>query len=101
MHTILPELKIRAVVLGSRILMITAAKRLGLYSAFLARSAIVFRSSLHPKFTVDTIFCNWGTMPELSEAGVAGVMGVMGVRGVVYNGVLPGSTVVVETACEW
>lgn len=28
----------------------------GLYSAFLARSAIVFRSSLHPKFTVDTMF---------------------------------------------
>lgn len=29
---------------------------LGLYSAFLARSAMVFRSSLQPRFTVDTIF---------------------------------------------
>ena len=35
-HTIFPELKIRAVVLGSRILIITAAKRLGLYSALRA-----------------------------------------------------------------
>ena len=34
--TILPEAKINAVVLGSRIRMMTAAKRLGLYSAFLA-----------------------------------------------------------------
>ena len=34
--TILPEAKINAVVLGSRIRMITAAKRFGLYSAFLA-----------------------------------------------------------------
>ena len=34
--TILPEAKIRAVVLGSRIRMMTAAKRFGLYSAFLA-----------------------------------------------------------------
>ena len=24
---------------------------------------------------------SWGTIPELSDAGVAGVMGVMGVRG--------------------
>lgn len=35
-QTILPELKINAVVLGSLIRMITAAKRFGLYSAFLA-----------------------------------------------------------------
>lgn len=35
-QTIFPELNIRAVVLGSRILMMTAANRLGLYSAFLA-----------------------------------------------------------------
>ena len=34
--TILPEAKISAVVLGSRIRMMTAAKRFGLYSAFLA-----------------------------------------------------------------
>jgi hypothetical protein len=35
-HTIFPELKIKAVVLGSLILIITAANRFGLYSAFLA-----------------------------------------------------------------
>ena len=29
---------------------------LGLYSAFLAWRAIFFKSSLHPRFTVDTIF---------------------------------------------
>lgn len=29
---------------------------LGLYSAFLARNAIVFKSNLHPKLTVDTMF---------------------------------------------
>ena len=34
--TILPEAKIRAVVLGSRMRIMTAAKRFGLYSAFLA-----------------------------------------------------------------
>lgn len=55
-HTILPELKIRAVVRGSRIRMMTAAKRLGLYSAFLAWSAIFFRSNLQSRFTVQTMF---------------------------------------------
>lgn len=35
-HTILPEEKINAVVRGSRIRIITAAKRLGLYSALRA-----------------------------------------------------------------
>ena len=38
--------------------MITAAKRLGLYSAFRACSAMFFRSSLHSRFTVATTF--WG-----------------------------------------
>lgn len=55
-HTILPLLKMSAVVRGSRILMITAAKRFGLYSALRACSAIFFRSNLQPKFTVETIF---------------------------------------------
>lgn len=55
-QTIFPELKIRAVVLGSRILIMTAANRLGLYSALRAWSAIFFRSNLHPRLTVDTIF---------------------------------------------
>ena len=45
-----------AVVLGSLILIITAANRLGLYSAFLACKAIVLRSSLQTRLTVQTIF---------------------------------------------
>lgn len=95
-HTIFPELKINAVVRGSLILMMTAANRLGLYSAFLARSAMVFRSSLQPRFTVDTIFWSCGTIPELSEAGVAGVIGVIGVIGEGYKGVVPGNGAVVR-----
>lgn len=55
-QTILPLLNIKAVVLGSRIRIITAANRFGLYSAFLACSAIFFRSNLQLKLTVDTIF---------------------------------------------
>jgi len=55
-HTIFPELKISAVVRGSRILIMTAANRFGLNSALRACKAIVFRSSRHPRFTVDTIF---------------------------------------------
>ena len=55
-QTIFPELKMRAVVLGSLILIMTAAKRFGLYSAFLACKAIFFRSSLHPRLTVHTMF---------------------------------------------
>ena len=82
-HTIFPELKIRAVVRGSLteklhvcfdfncqeliydkkmiqllkkathlILIITAANRFGLYSAFLACKAIFFRSSFTPMLTV-------------------------------------------------
>ncbi len=42
-HTILPEEKIRAVVRGCLILMISAAKRFGLYSEFLAAKAIFLR----------------------------------------------------------
>lgn len=57
-HTIFPEEKIKAVVLGSRIRIMTAAKRFGLYSAFLACSAIFLRSSLQFRFTVETMFCN-------------------------------------------
>ena len=36
--------------------MMTAANRFGLYSALRACRAIFFRSSLHPRLTVDTIF---------------------------------------------
>lgn len=57
--TILPEAKMSAVLFGSLILMITAAKRLGLYSAFLACKAIAFKSNLHSKFTVATTFCGF------------------------------------------
>jgi hypothetical protein len=71
-QTIFPELKISAVVRGSRILMITAAKRFGLYSALRAFNAMVFRSSLQPRLTVDTIFCNSGTIPDRST-GMAGL----------------------------
>ena len=48
----------RAVVLGSRMRMMTAAKRFGLYSAFRACSVICFKFSVHPRFTVATIFLN-------------------------------------------
>ena len=48
-HTISPELKMRAVVLGSRILMITAAKRFVVYSSLRAGNAILFKSNLYPR----------------------------------------------------
>ncbi len=54
--TILPEAKMSAVVLGSRMRIMTAAKRLGLYSALRACKAIVFKSNLQSKFTVATMF---------------------------------------------
>ena len=59
-HTIFPEEKIRAVVLGSLIRIITAAKRRGLYSAFLQFKAILRKSSFVPKLAVDTIFYRIG-----------------------------------------
>lgn len=46
----------RAVVFGSRIRMMTAANRLGLYSALRACRAIVLRSSRQSRLTVATIF---------------------------------------------
>lgn len=67
-HTIFPELKIKAVVLGSLILIITAANRLGLYSAFLACKAIFFKSSLQPRFTVQTMFLKENSMFENKPA---------------------------------
>ena len=63
--TILPEANTRAVVFGSRIRMMTAAKRFGLYSAFLACRAIVFRSRRADRLTVATMFCSVGTIPEV------------------------------------
>ncbi len=55
-HTILPDAKMSAVLLGSRMRMMTAAKRLGLYSALRAPRAISFRSSLQLRLTVATTF---------------------------------------------
>jgi hypothetical protein len=54
--TILPDAKISAVVFGSRIRMMTAAKRLGLYSALRACSAMVLRSRRQSRLTVATMF---------------------------------------------
>ena len=68
MHTIFPKVKIisillevpdsktSAVVFGSRNLIITAAKRFGLYSAFLHFKAICLRSNLQFKLAVETTF---------------------------------------------
>jgi hypothetical protein len=44
-QTIFPEEKINAVVLGSLIRIMTAANRFGLYSAFRARIAMLFKSN--------------------------------------------------------
>jgi hypothetical protein len=63
---------------------------LGLYSAFRAWRAIVFRSSRQSKLTVATIFCNVGTIPSTAvmcccsrvrAAGVAGTDVAGGVEG--------------------
>merc|ERR1719231_2063682 len=62
--TILPLRKMSAVVFGSRMRMITAAKRFGLYSALRACSAIVFRSSSTARLHVATMFCSVGLMPD-------------------------------------
>lgn len=52
-----------AVVRGSRILIITAEKRVGLNSAFRACVAICRSSRAQPRFTVATIFWMVGTIP--------------------------------------
>lgn len=62
--TIFPEAKIRAVVFGSRMRIMTAAKRLGLYSAFRACRAIVFRSKRQSRLTVATIFLDGRDKPH-------------------------------------
>lgn len=59
--TMRPDLKIKAVVLGSRILIMTAAKRLGLNSALRHFIAIVLKSRPStPKLAVETMFYNSG-----------------------------------------
>jgi len=59
-HIILPDANINAVVLGSLILMMTAANLFGLYSEFLQFKAILLKSRLHPKLIVDVIFYRMG-----------------------------------------
>jgi len=75
-HTILPLLNMRLVVRGSRILIITAANRFGLYSALRACIAIFLSSSLHDKLTVLTIFCNCGGCTPI-DIGVIALLGGM------------------------
>jgi hypothetical protein len=64
-QTILPDLKISAVVLGSLILIIAAAKRFGLYSTFFPFRPTLFRSSVVPNLAVETIFCRVGLSASL------------------------------------
>mmetsp|Transcript_9493 Transcript_9493/g.23207 ORF Transcript_9493/g.23207 Transcript_9493/m.23207 type:complete len:246 (+) Transcript_9493:320-1057(+) len=59
-HTIFPEPKMSAVVLGSRMRMMTAANLRGLYSALRACKAIFLRSRWHARFTVATMFWRVG-----------------------------------------
>ena len=71
----------------------TAAKRLGLYSAFRAWVAIFLRSSLTPRLTVETMFWREGISGGRRRLG----FGVAGVPGTVPR-VLPGvaGTVLLE-----
>lgn len=93
--------------------MMTAAKRFGLYSAFRACRAIFFRSSLQPRFTVETMFCSCGTIWHSTDMGVRGVIGPPekrlpcirleeGVAGSWFAGVAPPSEgVAAETDFGW
>jgi hypothetical protein len=68
----------------------TAAKRFGLNSAFLAYNAIFFSSRAQPKFTVLTIFCKVGCKCEsLTDAKfIEGVAGPCAEKGVANMGKL-------------
>jgi hypothetical protein len=61
----------RAVVLGSRIRIITAAKRFGLYSALRQFRAMLLRSSEIPRFAVETMFYRSGR--GMSVGGAEGL----------------------------
>ena len=52
-----PVLKMRAVVLGVRIRIVTAGNRFGLYSMLRACVEIYCKSREHPSCTVHTMFC--------------------------------------------
>lgn len=75
-HTTLPDLKMSAVVLGSRIRMTTPLKRAGLYSVLRVRKLIVRKLSSHPKSIVATQFLKrptshhfqYGQITRLTEA---------------------------------
>ena len=66
-QTIFPDAKIKAVVFGCLNLITTAANLLGLYSAFLACSAIYFKFKGQLRFTVETIFYNLGIITFFSS----------------------------------
>ena len=55
-HTMRPDEKMSAVVLGARMRMMRAAKRFGLYSELRACRAIFFKSNLQARFIVATMF---------------------------------------------
>ena len=61
--TTLPEAKIRAVVFGSRMRTMAAAKRFRLYSALRAWLATVVRSTWQARSKVATTFWRAGTIP--------------------------------------
>ena len=87
MYKSISYLNIKAVVLGSLMRIMTAANRLGLYSAFLACKAIFFRSKGQPRLTVETIFCSWGTIPGSIEGAEVEVCNwVIGVGGIGLGG---------------
>ena len=69
MTTTLPDSKTRAVVLGSRMRMTAAAKRLGLYSTFRACSAIVLLTTRQPRSKVATTFWSLGIMGAMESDG--------------------------------
>ena len=68
MQTILPDRKIRAVVFGSRMRMMAAANRFGLYSTFFPFRPMSHKSRFVPSFAVETIFYSFGF--PMSEKGI-------------------------------
>ena len=77
-HTTLPDLKIRAVVLGSLIRIIQAANRLGLNSLFRALRAIFRKSSSQPRLKVETMFYSLGSYSAVYLAVTAVAAAVAG-----------------------
>lgn len=67
--------------------MMTAAKRLGLYSALRACRAIVLRSNRQSRLTVATIFWRVGTIPSTAVICCCSRVRGLGVAAVVGPGV--------------